>query len=111
MDVATKEPVVNLVINLQKRYSRLLKLSQLRPYFIKNPHITVARGMTPQQLDHAVAEWEGKDYRSFFTVNEMVLIRRRLNSRNLQPLEKYTPIAGFPFLGTSLFSSQQLELF
>jgi 2'-5' RNA ligase len=111
VDVATKEPIVNLVCNLQKRYSHLLKLHQSPPYFIKNPHITVARGMTPQQLDQAVAEWEGEDYRSSFPVNEMVLIRRRLSLTTLQPLESYAPIARFAFTGKSAFGNQQLELF
>ena len=111
VDIATKDPIVNLVNNLQKRYSRLLKLHKSPPRFIKNPHITIARGMTPPQMDQAVAEWDGKDYRSSFAVNEMVLIRRRIDNTELQLKMKHSPIAAFPFSGKSEFNNQQLELF
>lgn len=62
--------------------------------FCTDPHVTVARKMTPLQVNSATKEWMYKKFRSSFRVTEMILLKRSLVSGS-----KCREIARMPLLG------------
>ncbi|MDR6804292.1 2'-5' RNA ligase [Dyadobacter sp. BE34] len=62
--------------------------------FCTDPHVTVARKMTPLQVNSAAKEWMYKKFRSSFRVTEMILLKRSLVSGS-----KCREIARMPLLG------------
>jgi 2'-5' RNA ligase len=62
--------------------------------FCTDPHITIARKMTPAQINSAAGEWMYKKFHSSFRVNEMILLKRSLISGS-----KCQEIARMPLLG------------
>jgi|GEM_PF-652602 len=62
--------------------------------FCTDPHVTVARKMTPLQVNSAAKEWMYKKFHSSFRVTEMILLQRSLVSGS-----KCREIARMPLLG------------
>jgi uncharacterized protein YecT (DUF1311 family) len=74
--------------------------------FCTDPHFTVARQMTPAQLQRAVLEWQQRQFKASFKVSEMVLLRRSLiKGSKCQEIVRI-PLMGLPgktFVQGSLF--------
>ncbi|OJV12450.1 MAG: hypothetical protein BGO21_06845 [Dyadobacter sp. 50-39] len=62
--------------------------------FCTDPHVTIARRMTPMQINNASREWMYKKFHSSFRVTEMILLKRSLVSGS-----KCREIARMPLLG------------
>jgi len=74
--------------------------------FCSDPHITIARRMTPMQVDSAAREWMYKKFHSSFRVTEMILLKRSLLSGSKCQEIARMPLLGLPdqtFVQTSLF--------
>jgi len=74
--------------------------------FCSDPHITIARRMTPMQVDSAAREWMYKKFHSSFRVTEMILLKRSLLSGS-----KCQEIARMPLLGLPDQTFVQASLF
>ena len=74
--------------------------------FCSDPHITIARRMTPMQVDSAAREWMYKKFHSSFRVTEMILLKRSLISGS-----KCQEIARMPLLGLPDQTFVQASLF
>ncbi|ACT96473.1 2'-5' RNA ligase family protein [Dyadobacter fermentans] len=74
--------------------------------FYTDPHVTIARQMTPAQVDSAAREWKNKKFRSSFRVTEMILLRRSLVNGS-----KFREIARMPLLGLPDQTLVQASLF
>lgn len=74
--------------------------------FSTDPHVTLARGMTPAQVNNAAREWLHKKFRSSFRVTEMILLKRSLvNGSKCEEIARM-PLLGLPdkaFVQASLF--------
>ncbi|WP_262912273.1 2'-5' RNA ligase family protein [Algoriphagus sp. AGSA1] len=90
----------------------IMELSQFarpvlyKPQFHTTPHISIARGMTPEQHALAWAHWQNHEIEASFEVNKLTLLRRLMNTKRIQ---KFDNIATIPFTGEEI-SSQQLSL-
>jgi 2'-5' RNA ligase len=88
INVATKNNIQHLVKEL-KVAQRLMKSSDSSPYFITEPHITLARKLLPWQYEKAWLEYEHKHFTGSFIADSMLLIKRPLDSMAWQIVERF----------------------
>jgi 2'-5' RNA ligase len=104
VNVLTKEPIINIVKNMKIKFSGFLRPTKhQKPFFILNPHLTIARRMLESQYYRAWEEWKDTEYISTFRANEMILLKRKITGG------KCETIARFPFEGNGM-SDVQLML-
>lgn len=95
LEEGSSQQVNGLVKNLKNEtFDHLSKWASGEFRFCTDPHITVARKMTPMQVNSAAKEWTYKKFRSSFRVTEMILLKRSLISGS-----KCQEIARMPLLG------------
>lgn len=102
VDVFNKYHLAQIIKELSKFANPLLH----EPHFHKTPHISIARGMTPEQHSLAWADWEDHEIEASFEVNEITLLRRLINTNRIQKFDK---IAIIPFTGEEI-AIRQLDL-
>jgi 2'-5' RNA ligase len=88
INVATKNHIQHLVKEL-KVAQRLMKSSDSSPHFITEPHITLASKLLPWQYEKAWLEYEHKHFTGSFIAGSMLLIKRPLDSRAWQIVERF----------------------
>ncbi|MHA4741918.1 2'-5' RNA ligase family protein [Dyadobacter sp. MSC1_007] len=103
----TSQQVLDLVRKLKGETSdHLSRWASGEFKFCTDPHFTVARQMTPAQLQRAVLEWQQRQFKASFKVSEMVLLRRSLiKGSKCQEIVRI-PLMGLPgntFVQGSLF--------
>jgi len=97
----TQESTAVMAEHMKKKSSAIIQ-TQIRqkPYFIKEPHLTIARGMTPEQFSLTWAMLKGSPLVSSFMAYEMTLLRRDVRGG------KYEVIKKFPFTGNYTVGNQ-----
>ncbi|MCF0071247.1 2'-5' RNA ligase family protein [Dyadobacter sp. CY261] len=104
----SSKDVAGLVKGLKSEtFDHLTKWASGEFRFCSDPHITVARQMTPEQVNSAAKEWTYKKFSSSFRVTEMILLKRSLlNGSKCQEIARM-PLLGLPdkalFVQGSLF--------
>lgn len=80
-----------MMIELKNRFRRYMMVTErFAPYFPKqHPHVTLARGMSSEQFEKAWPEYEGKEFKASFEVNEMVLLKKELFSQTNYQIVKH----------------------
>jgi 2'-5' RNA ligase len=87
--VATREPMKALIKQLRPM-QRLLKLDKDHtPYFIDEPHITIARNLAPWQYEKAWAEYEHKHFSGRFIARDMLLLKRPHGEMRYHPVQRF----------------------
>ncbi|MEB2780841.1 2'-5' RNA ligase family protein [Algoriphagus sp. C2-6-M1] len=102
VDIFNKYHLTQIITELRKFASPLLN----EPRFHTTPHISIARGMTPEQHALAWADWQNHEFEASFEVNELALLRRPMNTKRIHKFDK---IATIPFTGEEI-AIQQLSL-
>lgn len=89
--------VADLVRNLKSEtFGHLSKWASGEFRFCADPHVTIARRMTPEQVHNASREWMNKKFQSSFRVTEMILLKRSLvNGSKCQEIARM-PLLGLP---------------
>lgn len=103
-NVQTKNEIIQLVKNLRGLHLPLKIDKDLKPHFITEPHITLARKLLPWQYEKGWLEWSHQDFSTGFMANEMVLLKRTDEKSKYQ-------IAGNFFFEGRPQSVQQVLLF
>jgi 2'-5' RNA ligase len=99
--------VLDMVRKLRGEVSAHVKQWAPAEYkFCDDPHITVARNMSPWQVQRATSDWLHKDFDASFEAQEMVLLRRTLVDG-----ARYETVARFPLLGLPEGQFVQASLF
>lgn len=75
-------------------------------HYCADPHFTVAKNMTEQQMAMAVRDWHNRDFDMSFKVNEMVLLRRSLIKG-----ARFEAVSRFPLLGMPTQKLVQTSIF
>lgn len=89
INVTTKVPVVNLV-KAVKQAQHLMKTNKdNKPYFIDEPHLTVARKLAPWQYENAWLEYSNASFTGRFIANDMLLLRRREGEKGYQKVQRF----------------------
>ncbi|MGI8951922.1 MAG: 2'-5' RNA ligase family protein [Chitinophagaceae bacterium] len=84
INILSKIPIVNTVKELRQA-QRLMKIDNDRkPYFITEPHLTIARKLLPWQYEKAWLEYSNKNFTSRFIADYIVLLKRRSGEKGYQ---------------------------
>jgi 2'-5' RNA ligase len=101
--------VITIVKDIRTRFKNLLTSSEsLKPNFTTKSHLTIARGMTQAQYEQAWERWQKEYFLVSFKVNQMNLIKRELNPKDLRPIGNYKPVQDFIF--SAQFREEQMVL-
>jgi 2'-5' RNA ligase len=88
INVASQVAIQMLVKSLKPAQS-LMKTKDHKPYFIDNPHITVARKLLPWQYEKGWLEYSHKQFTGRFIASNMLLLRRAEGLTSYQPFQKF----------------------
>jgi 2'-5' RNA ligase len=88
INVATKNGIQCLVKELRVA-QRLMKSADSSPHFITEPYITLANKLQPWQYEKAWPAYEHKHFTGSFVADSMLLIKRPLDSRSWQIVERF----------------------
>jgi len=105
INVTTKVPVQNLTKTIRAETQRLMKLNDdNKPYFIMEPHLTIARKLQPWQYEKGWLEYSTKNFTGRFIADGMLLLKRPVGE------VKYQIVKGFEFQNLPVVTKQG-ELF
>lgn len=89
INVTSKLPIQNLVKEI-KQVQRLMKMdNEHKPYFIDDPHLTVARKLIPWQYEKAWLEYSNRHFTGRFIADSMLLLKRREGDRGYQIVQRF----------------------
>jgi 2'-5' RNA ligase len=105
INVVSKIPVQGLVKLIRSETQRLMKLNdENKPYFIMEPHLTIARKLTAGQYEKAWLEYNSKHFTGRFIADKMLLLKRPVDEKG------YKVVGQFRFQNLPV-STKQGELF
>lgn len=99
INVDTKVSIEMLVKSL-KPAQHLLKTKEQKPYFIDNPHLTVARQLLPWQYEKGWLEYSHRHFTGRFIASNMLLLRRA------EGLKSYQAVQRFEFMNMPVVTTQ-----
>jgi 2'-5' RNA ligase len=89
INVTSKLPIQNLVKEI-KQAQRLMKMdNEHKPYFIDEPHLTIARKLVPWQYEKAWLEYSNRHFTGRFIADSMLLLKRREGDRGYQIVQRF----------------------
>ena len=90
INVVSKVPVQTLVKEVRKEAQRLMKLNDdNKPYFILEPHVTIARKLQPWQYEKGWLEYSNKNFTGRFIADGMLLLKRPLDEKKYQVVQRF----------------------
>jgi 2'-5' RNA ligase len=90
INVVSKVPFQNLVKNIRHETQRLMKLNDdNKPYFILEPHITIARKLQPWQYEKAWLEYSDKSFSGRFIADNMLLLKRPVGETRYKVVHRF----------------------
>lgn len=105
INVLSKVPIQNLVRQIRGDAQKLMKLNdETKPYFILEPHITIARKLKPWQYEKGWLEYSNRHFTGRFIADAMLLLKRFPGDKPWQILQR------FEFLNMPV-TTRQGELF
>ncbi len=91
INVTSKVPILNLVKVLKEAQPLLKYDANFKPFFMTEPHITIARQLVPWQHEKAWLEYSHSSFTGRFIATKMTLLKRRIGNK------RYQTVADFPF--------------
>ncbi|TDW99998.1 2'-5' RNA ligase family protein [Dinghuibacter silviterrae] len=88
IQVPTREPILRLVARVRK-HKRLMRSMENDPYFVSEPYLTIARGLTAPQYEQAMQVLGGKHFHASFVASAMLLLKRRAGGQPYQILARF----------------------
>jgi hypothetical protein len=99
MNVDTKA-AIQLLVKRLKPAQALMKTKDIKPHFIDNPYVTVARQLLPWQYEKAWLEYSHKNFTGRFIAKNMLLLRRP------EGMKSYQAVQRFEFLNMPVLTTQ-----
>jgi len=88
INVTSREPIKELTRALRP-FQQLLKLNNdNKPYFVEEPHLTIARKLLPWQYEKGWLAYRQKSFTSRFIADAMLLLRRPVGEKAYQVLRR-----------------------
>jgi 2'-5' RNA ligase len=104
INIVSKVPIVNAVKTLRQASQKFMKMDKdNKPFFITEPHLTIARRLQPWQYEKGWLEYEHADFHGRFIADHALLLRRKAG-------EYYKQVEKFMFEGVKK-EVMQTELF
>jgi 2'-5' RNA ligase len=105
INITSKVPIVNLVKEI-KPIQQLMKLDkENKPFFITEPHMTIARKLEHWQYEKAWLAYQHMDFTGRFIADHVVMLRRPVGEK------KYTLVEKFDMQSNPMPQSNQGVLF
>lgn len=90
-----EQPFADFSKQIRLAFKSLLRsLEQYRPIYTSKAHLTIAKGVAPQDFVTAWPRWKNKKYQAACPAEQVRLLRRALHSN-----KPYEIVGDFPFLG------------
>lgn len=91
INVTSKLPVQHLVKSIRTDTQRLMKLNEeLKPHFILEPYITIARKLKPWQYEKGWLEYSNKHFTGRFIADSMTLLKKPEADARYHLVEKFS---------------------
>jgi 2'-5' RNA ligase len=88
INVETKIAIQLLVKHLKTAQS-LMRTKEVKPHFIDNSHITIARQLLPWQYEKGWLEYSNKHFSGRFIAKDMLLLKRPEGMKGYQAVQKF----------------------
>lgn len=93
INIVSKVPIMNAVKTLRQNAQTFMKIDKdNKPFFITDPHLTIARRLQPWQYEKSWLQYQQADFHGRFIADHALLLRRK-------PGEYYKPVEKFMFEG------------
>lgn len=99
INVDSKAGIQMLVKSIKPAQS-LMKTKEVKPHFIENSHITIARQLLPWQYEKGWLEYSHRHFTGRFIAKEMLLLRKP------EGMKSYQIIQRFAFLNMPVVTTQ-----
>lgn len=91
INVTSTIPIQQLVKAVRSNCQRLMKMSaEQKPHFILEPHITIARKLSPEQYEKGWLEYSHRHFTGRFIAEEMMLFKRAEGESRYQPVTTFS---------------------
>ena len=93
INIVSKVPIMNVVKTLRQNAQTFMKIDKdNKPFFITDPHLTIARKLQPWQYEKSWLQYQQADFHGRFVANHALLLKRKAG-------EYYKPVEKFMFEG------------
>lgn len=93
INITSKVPIMNAVKTLRQNAQKFMKMDKdNKPFFITEPHLTIARKLQPWQYEKGWLEYQQANFRGRFIADHALLLKRKAG-------ETYRPLEEFRFEG------------
>ncbi len=92
INIVSKVPIMNAVKSLRQAQKFMKIDKDNKPFFITEPHLTIARKLQPWQYEKGWLEYQHSNFRGRFIADHALLLRRKAG-------EFYKPVEKFMFEG------------
>jgi len=89
INVTSKLPILNLVKALKEAQPLLKFDPNFKPFFITEPHVTIARQLVPWQYEKAWNEFSHSSFTGRFIADKMTLLKRRVGNKSYQIVKEF----------------------
>lgn len=90
INILSKPAVQSMVRQLRAEAQKLMKLNEEnKPYFVMEPHITVARKLKPWQYEKGWLEYSHKNFSGRFIADNFSLLRRPEGELRYQIMQRF----------------------
>jgi len=90
INITSKVPIQTLVKSIRGEAQRLMKLNEdNKPYFIMDPHLTIARKLQPWQYEKGWLEFSNLHFTGRFIADAMLLLRRPVGEMKYQIVQRF----------------------
>jgi 2'-5' RNA ligase len=90
INVTSRLPVQQLVKNVRSQSQRLMKANEAhKPYFMLEPHVTIARKLLPWQYEKGWLEFSQLHFTGKFIADSMSLLKRPAGEMKFSLVEKF----------------------
>ena len=87
--VPSKVPILNLVKALKEAQPLLKYEPDVKPFFMAEPHITIARQLVPWQHEKAWLEFSNSSFTGRFIAHKMTLLKRVVGNKHYQLVKDF----------------------
>lgn len=89
INILSKIPIVNTVKEVRQAQHLMKMNNDNKPYFITEPHLTIARKLLPWQYEKAWLEYSNKHFSGRFIADHILLLKRRSGEKKYAVGERF----------------------
>jgi len=108
INIESKQQIQNLTRQLRPAQQLMTLNKETKPHFMGDPHLTVARKLSPWQYEQGWLDYSHRHFTGLFIAEEMLLLKRALETQSdgLHLAGKYHIVQRFKFLSLPANTTQ-----